>query len=441
MTTPYRGRGGRGQYGRGYQGSNNMLPQAQADPNIPVIGNWSLVQYNRGRPNTSNIKKEKEEASSSTSAKSKNISYKQITLEESSQEYLENPIVETIMYIDDEDLSLNNSDGWSIKDRYLDTRCYPGMAGKSRPHLEMLLIGSGSVTITHNHHNGNTKDFISFSKCHINKILLPKDWGINPNNEKAIIDSQNNPINFNYWDYVNAFTQMFYYQNPKNKHSWFFSINPEVVEKSIPNWFFSWWQKFGPSLEILPEEIQNLYTAWCNTSPLIEKVASSKLITGQCPCLFFCKFQIPWIWRWNITISKDRFNVPILQRNFFYKFWTNMSSDDLKIMVEKIKASISIDKAKSIKNSNTQNFSMNEVKTYFQRKYPQETNDQIKVRVLDFMKDQFFCSFPEDNMSISSKGSKEVDEDEEVLAGESQPDPTMEDIWDSMIEIVASKTK
>jgi hypothetical protein len=71
MTTPYRGRGGRGQYGRGYQGSNNMLPQAQTDPNIPVIGNWSMVQYNKGRPNTSNIKKEKEEASSSTTTKSK----------------------------------------------------------------------------------------------------------------------------------------------------------------------------------------------------------------------------------------------------------------------------------------------------------------------------------------------------------------------------------
>ena len=72
--------------------------------------------------------------------------------------------------------------------------------------------------------------------------------------------------------------------------------------------------------DILPDEIQNSYTAWCNSSPLIEKVASSKLITGQCPCLFFCKFQIPWFWRWNITISKDRFNVPILQRNFFDKF-------------------------------------------------------------------------------------------------------------------------
>jgi hypothetical protein len=432
MTTPFRGRGGRGQYGRGNQGSNNMLPQEPMTSNVPIIGNWSVVQY---RKNFSNIKKEKDEASSSSSAKGKTISYKQATQEESSQDYFENPITETIMYIDDEDLSLNNSDGWSIKDRYLDSRCYPGLAGKSRPHLEMLLIGSGSVTITHNHHNGNTKDFISFSKCHINKILLPKDWGINPNNEKAIIDGQNNSINFNYWDYVNAFTQMFYYQNPKNKHSWFFSINPEVVEKSIPNWFFSWWQKFGPSLEILPEEIQNLYTSWCNGSLLIEKVASSKLITGQCPCLFFCKFQIPWIWRWNITISKDRFNVPILQRNFFYKFWANMSPDDLKVVIDKIKASVVSDKAKSVKPTNTQNFSMNEVKTYFQRKYPQETNDQIKIRVLDFMKDQFFCSFPEDNMSVSSKGSKDV------LAGESQPDPTMEDIWDSMIEIVASKAK
>lgn len=170
MTTPYRGRGGRGQYGRGrgIQGSNNMLPQEPSASNVPIIGDWSVVQYNKGRPNFSNVKKEKEEASSS-SVKSKIISYKQATQEESSQEYFENPIVETIMYIDDEDLSLNNSDGWSVKDRYLDTRGYPGMAGKSRLHLEMLLIGSGSVTITHNHHNGNTKDFISFSKCQIGR--------------------------------------------------------------------------------------------------------------------------------------------------------------------------------------------------------------------------------------------------------------------------------
>jgi hypothetical protein len=55
------------------------------------------------------------------------------------------------------------------------------------------------------------------------------------------------------------------------------------------------------------------------------------------------------------------------------------------------------------------------------------------------MKDQFFCSFPEDSMSVSSKGSKDHDEDEEILAGESQPDPTVEDIWDSMIEIIAKK--
>jgi hypothetical protein len=41
-------------------------------------------------------------------------------------------------------------------------------------------------------------------------------------------------------------------------------------------------------------------------------------------------------------------------------------------------------------------------------------------------------------MSVSSK---EQDEDEEVLPGESQPDPSVEDIWDSMIEIIANKGK
>lgn len=59
------------------------------------------------------------------------------------------------------------------------------------------------------------------------------------------------------------------------------------------------------------------------------------------------------------------------------------------------------------------------------------------IRVLDYMKKQFFSSFPskassnEDGMSTSSLGSKDFEED---IAGESQPvEPTLEDVWDSLI--------
>ncbi|XP_045802470.1 uncharacterized protein LOC123896070 [Trifolium pratense] len=441
MTTPYRGRGrGRG-FGRGIgsgRGGNNMLPYQES--NISLIGDWTTVGKLRQLP--APPKKEDQPSSSSK----KIISYKDIIVNESKEqasEYFENPVTEKIIHIDEEDLSLTRNDGWSIKTRYLESRGYAGLFGKSRPNLEILLTVTESVTITHYYQNNNPESFINFSKCHINKILLPREWGLNPNGEKAIKIAEDKYIYFNYWDYIQAFTQAFYYQNPKNKHSWFFSINPEIVDKPIPNWFFNWWIKFGPSLEILPKEVGELYTPWCENSSLISKIASNKLITGQCPCLFFIKFQIPWIWRWTVTISKDIFNIPILERNFFYKWWTKKSSEDIQDLISRVKIVINEDKATGTKDHSHQ-YSMADLKDYFQRKYPKESEEEVMVRILDHMKTQFFNTFPStvkgDDMSTSSQGS--VGQNMfEGLAGESQPDdePTQEDFWDAMIQSIKTK--
>ncbi|CAK8561796.1 unnamed protein product [Lathyrus sativus] len=327
MMTPYRGRG-RG-YGRGGRVSINMLPQPES--NIPLIGDWNTVYKGRKMQQLPASSAKKEDIASSSS--NKTTSFKEVAVNNPPQEqmdYFENPVTEKIMYIDDEGIKINPNDGWSIKTRYLESRGYPGLHGKSRHNLEILPTVTESVTITHHYQNNNPESFINFSKCHINKILLPREWGLTPNAEKAIRIAEGKYIYFNYWDYVQAFTQAFYYQNPKNKHSWFFSINQEMVNKPIPNWFYEWWAKFGPSLEILPKEILNLYNPWCDNSPLIVKNLSDNLITGQCPLLFFTKFQIPWIWRWPITISKNKFNIPILERNFFYKWWNKMSSKDVQ---------------------------------------------------------------------------------------------------------------
>jgi hypothetical protein len=91
-----------------------MLPQPES--NIPLIGDWTTVKYNKERQLPLHPKKD--EASSSYST-NKIISYKQVAVEESPQErvseFFENLVTETIMYIDEEDLSLTNNDGWSIK--------------------------------------------------------------------------------------------------------------------------------------------------------------------------------------------------------------------------------------------------------------------------------------------------------------------------------------
>lgn len=436
MTTPYRGRGrGPGNQGRGRGRSSTLLPYQE--PSVPLLGDWTTVYSKKSKNvNMQQIvatQKKEDTASSSSGTKS----YAEAMVHNQSQnenvEYFENPITEEIMYLEDEDLNISN-DPWSLKTRYLETRGYPALYGKPRQHLEILLLVTESVSITHHYQNNNPQNFINFSKCHINKILQPREWGLNPNGERAIKIAENTYAYFNYWDYIQAFSKAFYYQNPKNKHSWFFSINPEIVQKPIPNWFYNWWEKFGPSLEILPKEISDLYNTWCDNSPLITKIASNKLIIGQCPCLFFIKFQIPWIWRWSMAISNDKRNIPILTRVFFNKWWNNMGSEDVKKIVDHINSSIKDDRDHGLKEMNLQHLSMANLKQYFQKKYPQESEEEIMIRTLDHMKAQFFNAFPVKNMETSSQGSIGT-QDMECLAGESQPEePDPEDFWDALIQ-------
>ncbi|CAK8566566.1 unnamed protein product [Lathyrus sativus] len=446
MMNPYRGRGR--DYGRGGRGSNNMLPQPES--NIPLIGDWTTVYKDRKMQQLPASSAKREDIASSSS--NKTTSYKEVAVNNPPQEqmdYFENPVTEKIMYIDDEDIKINPNDGWSIKTRYLESRGYPGLHGKSRPNLKILLTVTESVTITHHYQNNNPESFINFSKCHINKILLSREWGLNSNAEKAIRIAEGKYIYFNYWDYVQAFTQAFYYQNPKNKHSWFFSINEEMVNKPIPNWFYEWWAKFGPSLEILPKEILNLYNPWYDNSPLIVKNLSDNLITGQCPLLFFIKFQIPWIWRWTITISRNKFNIPILERNFFYKWWNKMSSEDVQNKIKLIEEAIAEDQNKKVKEQSSQQMSMENLKNLFKKKYPNESEDEIMVRILDHMKNQFFSTFPskaskdeDSSMKTSSSMGSMDSHNFEGLAGEGQADEaTAEDFWDAMIQSLKEKRK
>jgi hypothetical protein len=161
------------------------------------------------------------------------------------------------------------------------------------------------------------------------------------------------------------------------------------------------------------------------------------LITGQCPAIFFIRFQIPWIWRWALNISKDRFNIPILERNFFFKWWNKMSPDDVQNIIKAINIEIQEDESKKLKDQDASQFSLAQMKSYFQKKYPNESEDEIMIRTLDYMKAQFFRTFPtgkEDAMSTSSQGSIDI------LAGESQP-PTPEDFWDGLIEAVVQEKR
>ncbi|CAK8562826.1 unnamed protein product [Lathyrus sativus] len=93
--------------------------------------------------------------------------------------------------------------------------------------------------------------------------------------------------------------------------------------------------------------------------------------------------------------------------------------------------------------------SMGNLKNFFQKKYPNESEEEIMVRTLDHMNNQFFSTFPtktskdeSSSINISSSMGSIDSNNFDCLAGEAQADdPTSEDFWDAMIQSMAQKVK
>jgi hypothetical protein len=281
-------------------------------------------------------------------------------------------------------------------------------------------------------------------------------WGIHPQRSKSLqIKSENGvPIQYNYWDYIEAFSKGFYYQNNKRKHTWFFKLCPNILAQnnSFPNWFYIWWSKFGPKPEFLPDEVQTALKPFTQYYSQI-KGKSADDPPGRLFLETMTIFGIPWIWRWDIQIGKNQIQLPILQRTFHYRWWTgadiNQTLDQIKDKVSELKVQIQAQEKLSIKNP------FLEISEQLREKFPQATKDELVVKTMSFMKEQFLQTVHTevaDDESMASANSKESKEDTNnpftCLAGESQDPyedelneatPTIADVWDSMTEIMAEK--
>ncbi|CAL5213771.1 unnamed protein product [Lathyrus oleraceus] len=126
-----------------------------------------------------------------------------------------------------------------------------------------------------------------------------------------------------------------------------------------------------------------------------------------------------------------------------------MSSEEVQKIGNLIQTTIAEDQSNKVKEQSSQQMSMGNLKNFFQRKYPNESEDEIMVRNLDHMKNQFFSTFPakasrdEDSSMKTSSSMGSIDSHNfDCLAGEAQTeDPTAEDFWDAMIQSMAQKAK
>jgi len=117
----------------------------------------------------------------------------------------------------------------------------PTATNETRIFYEFILIDTNSVSIKH-FKDPNDTNLYTHSTIQILKVMQPRQFGPNLNQAKKI-SIPFDPIGYTYWDYVDAWTNVFWHQNTKFKHSWLIYFKTNIVY-NFPNWFLQWWDFF-----------------------------------------------------------------------------------------------------------------------------------------------------------------------------------------------------
>ncbi|KAG4949449.1 hypothetical protein JHK82_042663 [Glycine max] len=133
-------------------------------------------------------------------------------------------------------------------------------------------------------------------------------------------DSESTNNSYTYWDYVDAWTKVFWHQNTRFKHSWLIYFKTNTIY-NFPNWFLQWWDFFGPIPEIFPETVQQGFSQF-------KRQYNSQESRIPADLKYFSSFALSWIFSWQYRYSKtEKTNqYPSLQRHAFVKWWTQFDS-------------------------------------------------------------------------------------------------------------------
>ncbi|KAL5130725.1 polyprotein [Glycine soja] len=179
-------------------------------------------------------------------------------------------------------------------------------------------MDSNSVSIKH-FKDPKDQTLNTHSTIQILKVLQPRHFGSDLNKGKRF-SVPFDPVGYTYWDYVDAWTKVFWHQNTRFKHSWLIYFKTNTIY-NFPNWFLQWWDFFGPIPEIFPETVQQGFSQF-------KKQYNSQESRIPADLKYFSSFALSWIFSWQYRYSKtEKTNqYPSLQRHAFVKWWTQFDS-------------------------------------------------------------------------------------------------------------------
>ncbi|KAG8644028.1 hypothetical protein MANES_11G091690v8 [Manihot esculenta] len=215
----------------------------------------------------------------------------------------------------------NNINPWEVIRKYYPENWWftPKNILKPQDYYQSILEETGAVKIKHNF-DKTYKDVVAYSSIQIKSIMHPKDWPA-PNlyTEIAFKKLKKYCSSYNYFDYIDAWTNVFSIQNPTTTHSWliYFDIQAIKTVTKFPNWFFVWWQSRGITEDILSQELLHIYQYFkTNYKPPQQE----KYIP---PLMYFClNFFLPWVYQWYFEFQYvTDLKVSVIVKRHKVKWW------------------------------------------------------------------------------------------------------------------------
>lgn len=170
----------------------------------------------------------------------------------------------------------------------------PSAPYKSLSYYKEILFQTDSVFIKPIFDRKDESKVI-YHSLYIKQIIPQDKWHNHPSDLQLLTTSNSH---FCYYDYIQAWNQIFLYQNESFSHSWFIQFD-QKFKSQIPLWFTDWWFNFGPLEAVIPDEllkqIDYFKKVRINKNP---DYADLEILH------FFSKYKVPWIFKWQYAVTE-----------------------------------------------------------------------------------------------------------------------------------------
>ena len=146
-----------------------------------------------------------------------------------------------------------------------------------------------------------------------------KEWGRHPSLLKSLTGLKSligSELYYSYYDYMNAFKKVLFYQNKNFGHSWFLMFDKKF-NSPIPTWFLNWWEIFGSVLQIFLEPLHEALRYFSSRFQALGHNSQFLVILHMA-----IKYRIHWISMWSYEICNN-----LLNREFSVKWWDSLKID------------------------------------------------------------------------------------------------------------------